>query len=99
MARADITAFNVVTVAVAVIARMHPTFSLSRSIDALSLMNEGRKLCDLFYPRNTHATLNFSWKTEDQLNMILISVNSEITNKPKPKETKGGASTHHSDTQ
>lgn len=52
MARADITECKVVVVAVAVIARMHPTLSLARSIDALSLVYEGRKLCDLLHCSN-----------------------------------------------
>ena len=40
-------ACKVVVVAVAVIARMQSTLSFSFSNDALSLMYEGRKLCDL----------------------------------------------------
>ena len=47
ISRAYITSFRVLVVAVAVIARMHPTLSLLRSKDALSLIYEGRKLCDL----------------------------------------------------
>lgn len=47
ISRADITSRKVVVVAVAVIARMHSTLSLARSKDALSLVYEGRKLCDL----------------------------------------------------
>ena len=41
------TAFKVVVVAVAVIARKQSTFSLALSNDALSLIYDGRKLCDL----------------------------------------------------
>ena len=41
------TAFKVVVVAVAVIARMQSTLSFALSNDALSLMYDGRKLCDL----------------------------------------------------
>jgi hypothetical protein len=47
ISRADMIAFKVVVVAVAVIARMHPILSLVQSKDARSLIYEGRKLCDL----------------------------------------------------
>lgn len=47
ISRADITSCKVLVVAVAVIARMHSTLKLARSKDALSLIYEGRKLCDL----------------------------------------------------
>ena len=47
ISRACITACRVLLVAVAVIARMLLALSLSRSKDALSLIYEGRKLCDL----------------------------------------------------
>lgn len=50
ISKADITEPKVVAVAVAVIARMQLTLSLARSKDALSLINEGRKLCDLEKP-------------------------------------------------
>lgn len=42
-----ITASKVVEVAVAVIARIQLTRSLMRNKEALSLVYEGRKLCDL----------------------------------------------------
>lgn len=47
ISRADITACKVVVVAVAVMASTQSTLSFALSNDALSLMYEGRKLCDL----------------------------------------------------
>lgn len=47
ISRADMTACNVVVVAVAVIARMQLTLNFALSNDALSLVYDGRKLCDL----------------------------------------------------
>lgn len=47
ISRADMTACKVVIVAVAVIARMHWALSFALINDALSLMYDGRKLCDL----------------------------------------------------
>lgn len=47
ISKACITLHNVLFVAVAVIARMHPALSVPHSKEALSLIYEGRKLCDL----------------------------------------------------
>jgi hypothetical protein len=52
ISKADMTELKVVAVAVAVIARMQFTLSLARSIDALSLIYDGRKLCDLRNSKN-----------------------------------------------
>lgn len=52
---------KVVVVAVAVIARIEPALSLLWSKDALSLMNEGRKLCDL------------QKSCQDQMNMEMLT--------------------------
>lgn len=63
ISRADMMESKVVVVAVAVIARIEPTLNFLLSKDALSRMNEGRKLCDLSkYPtsRSTRQQKNMT---------------------------------------
>lgn len=81
ISKADITEQRVVFVAVAVIARIQQTRSLAQSREALSLVNEGLKLCDLFEDLEQYKTTHLSW-TEHILDMrkeiATIQIHNEL---------------------
>ena len=92
ISRADMTAFKVVVVAVAVIARKQSTFSLALKNDALSHIYVGRKLCDLEAKAHTVKT--------EAIQQSLAPKHKEIYKLIKSKYwSQSAVSTHHSDIQ